>query len=94
MAVIAVIDNAAELAAEIEAKTGLLQAIKEGNLPSYIQTVYGVPTGTPAVEATTPAVDAGPLVAAPAQPEVPSLVVTAPAVPEVPSLVVPTALTI
>lgn len=81
MAVIAVIDNAAELAAEIEAKTGLLQAIKEGNLPSYIQTVYGVSTGVPAVEATTPAIDAVPLVAAPTVPEVPSVVVpTAPTI--------------
>lgn len=77
MAIIAVIDNAAELAAEIEAKTGLLQAIKEGNLPSYIQTVYGVSTGVDvsAVEVTTPAGDAAPLVTAPAVPEVPSLVV-------------------
>lgn len=68
MAIIGVFDNADKLAAELEEKNAILQAIKEGRLPSFVKEVYGGQVDAP------PAAPAEPVAPAPlAAPVIPTI---------------------
>lgn len=85
MAIIAHFSNTMELAAEIEAKNAVEQAVKEGRLPSFLEDMFGTAKAATEVLAAVErvALDTHVKPAAPVETVVPPVV-------DVPSLVVPT----